>query len=267
MEQHAHVRGASRRPPRSRPFPGPDDSGISTGDRFRAYRTTGDRDLRNALVEEHRHLADMAARRFASRGEPLADLLQVAMLGLVKAVDRYDPSLGASFSSFAMPTLLGELRRHFRDATWPVHVTRRAQELHLALSAALEQLHHDLGRSPTPAELASAMGTSVDDVLVGLEAGNAYRTGSIDPGPNEDAEERAVLAVDDGELANADARLQLEPALGQLPDRAQRILRLRFFEQRTQAEIGGIVGLSQVQVSRILRSSLERLHEALASAS
>jgi RNA polymerase sigma-B factor len=245
--------------------PGLDGVDAEVTELFRAYRASGDRALRNELVQRHRYLAEICARRFAARGEPLADLLQVALLGLVKAVERFEPDYGSRFPAFAMPTLLGELRRHFRDATWPVHVARRGQELHLAMSAAAERLGQDLGRSPTPAELATAMGVTVEDVLHATEAGNAYRTTPIEPGPSEDIAERAVLALGDGGLGASDARLELHPALAELGERERLIVHLRFFEERTQSEIASIVGLSQVQVSRLLRASLDKLRGRLAT--
>jgi RNA polymerase sigma-B factor len=222
---------------------------------FREYRASGDRALRNDFVQRYRYLADLTARQFAGRGEPLSDLVQVALLALVKAVERFDPDYGVIFPTFAVPTLLGELRRHFRDATWPVHVTRRGQELHLALSSARERLGHDLGRSPTPTELADAMGVTVEDVLDAAEAANAYRTAPIEPSH----------AVGDGGLRSCDNRLMIEAALAQLPERERTIIHLRFVDGRTQAEIGRIVGVSQVQVSRLLRTSLSTLRGELAS--
>jgi RNA polymerase sigma-B factor len=242
-----------------------DEAGGSAADRFRRYRATGDRALRNELVHEHRHLAEMAARRFANRGEPLADLRQVALLGLVKAVERYNPDFSVAFSTFAAPTLSGELKRHFRDTTWPVHVTRKAQELHLRMSGTRERLTQELGRSPTVAELAAATGATVDDVLHASEAGNAYRSASLDVGPtDEGGDERARLAVEDHELGSADARVLLDAAVAQLAPREQRLLHLRFAEDRTQSEIAAVLGISQVQVSRLLRASLDVLRGRLA---
>lgn len=249
---------ARRTPPRDRPHATPTDGHQDNEviDLFRRYRATEDRALRNELVERHRYLANVTAQRFAGRGEPLPDLVQVALLALVKAVERFDPDYGVGFPAFAMPTLLGELRRHFRDYTWPVHVSRRGQELHLAMGAALESLHHELGRSPTPAELAVAMGVSTDEVLHAAEAGNAYRTASVE----------AHHALEEGQIQTSDLRLTLESALQSLPEREQRLIHLRFVEERSQAEIGRIVGLSQVHVSRLLRSSLESLRSRLSQA-
>lgn len=235
-------------------------------DRFRAYRRSGCRRQRNALVEAHRHLAHAAARRFAHRGEPLDDLQQVALLGLVKAVERFDPDKGVAFSSYAMPTMLGEVRRHFRDATWAVHVPRGLQELHLALAGARERLHEQLQRSPTVEELAAVTGAAVDDVLEALCVAGAYRTDPLHPTGDREGYEPAVLAVEDGGLHGAEARAALMPSLRLLEARERRIIHLRFVEQLTQADIARQVGLSQVQISRLLRASLEQLRSSLAGA-
>ena len=220
---------------------------------FRRLRATGDRELRNRLILRHRHLAEFYARRFSGRGEALADLEQVALLALLKAVERFDPDYGVAFGTFAQPTIVGELRRHLRDATWPVHVSRRGQELHLALAAAREDVAQRLGRSPTPAELATAMGVTVDDVLHAVEAANAYRTGPID----------ASRVLDEGGFAGADTRLALEAAMAALSERDRRVVKLRFAEGKTQAEIARQLGISQVHVSRVLRAALAVLRDQL----
>lgn len=222
-------------------------------DEFRRFRASRDRELRNRLVLRHRHIAEYHARRFTGRGEALGDLVQVALLALVKAVERFDPEYGVTFGTFAEPTIVGELRRHFRDATWPVHVSRRAQELHLAMAATRERLSHVLGRSPTTSELAAAAGVSVDDVLHAMEAGNAYRTTLLE----------ASHALGDGDLAAADDRLALREALSNLSTRDREIFRLRFTEGLSQSEIAHRLGVSQVHVSRLLRSGLAELRARL----
>ncbi len=250
----------ARRPER-RPWPDP-----VLIERFRRYRRTGERQVRNQIVEEHRWLATVASRKFANRGEPLDDLQQVALLGVVKAVERFDPERGSSFVTFALPTVMGELRRHFRDATWAVRVPRRAQELHLAMGSVLEPLAHQLGRSPTPGEIAAAMGVRVDDVLEAMEAGNAYRTASLSTRAGDDAvPEDMKLASDDRGLVEADVRVTLRELLHQLPERERRIVYLRYFDELTQTEIAQQVGVSQVHVSRLLRSSLDDLRRRLAA--
>jgi RNA polymerase sigma-B factor len=217
--------------------------------------------LRNELVEAHQWLGHVAARRFAHRGEPLDDLLQVALLGVLKAVERFDPDFGATFVTFAMPTITGELRRHFRDATWAVRVPRRAKELHLTLSGAMEALYQKLGHAPSVEEISEEMGISSDEVLEAMEAGNAYRTGPLanraaDDGSDEDA--RAVVFHDE-RLGQTDARVALYDVLDRLPERERQIVYLRFFRDRTQTEIAEIVGVSQVHVSRLLRASIASL--------
>jgi len=237
-------------------------------ERFRAYRSCQDRRLRNQLVEQHRWLAHVAVRRFTNRGEPLDDLLQVALLGVVKAVERFDPEYGSSFATFALPTITGELRRHFRDATWALRVSRRAKEMHLALTAAIEPLTHKLGRPPRLDELASVLGVTIDELVEAMEAGNAYRTSPLvhrnsDDGITEDV--RAV-AFDDHSLATADTRVILHRLLAELPSRERRIVYLRFFSDLTQSEIAEQVRVSQVHVSRLLRATLETLRQGLEAA-
>ncbi len=236
--------------------------------RFDEYRRSRDRRLRDDLVVEHQWIAVHCARRFAGRGEPMADLVQVGRLGVLKAVERYDPSFEVHFATFAVPTVLGELRRHFRDTTWPVHVPRRVKELHLELSAEVEALHQDLGRSPTVSELSERMGISEEQVLLGLEANAAYRSAPLvppaDTGSDDDGdEEGCTLGADDAAFGRVETAMLVRRLLRTLPERERRIVELRFFEGRTQLEIGEQVGLSQVHVSRVLRSSLDRLQRAL----
>jgi RNA polymerase sigma-B factor len=234
-------------------------------DRFRDYRRTGDRRTRNALVEEHRWIAVQCARRFAARGEPLDDLLQVAQLGVLKAVERFDPEVGVAFPSFAMPTVLGELRRHFRDCTWSLRVPRRLKELHVSLMRAAERLRHTLGRHPTVDELAEELRITTDEVLEVLDAGGAYRTVPITPVDDDEDDDResAALGEIDGEFDTADNRLAIRVLLEQLEPRERTIVYLRFFGSLTQQEISDRLGLSQVHVSRLLRRSLDQLHAAM----
>jgi RNA polymerase sigma-B factor len=236
-------------------------------DRFRAYRQTGDRSIRNALVEEHRWIAVQCSRRFVARGEPLEDLLQVAQLGVLKAVERFDPDHGVAFPSFAMPTVLGELRRHFRDCTWSLRVPRRLKELHVSLTRAAERLRHSLGRHPTVEELAEELRISTDDVLEVLDAGAAYRTVPIAPADDEDDDDResAALGEIDGEFEHADNRMAIRLLLEALEPRERTIVYLRFFGSLTQQEISDRLGLSQVHVSRLLRRSLDQLQATLAA--
>lgn len=240
------------------------------GQRFAEYRRTHDLRLRDQLVEEHRWIAVHCARRFGGRGEPMSDLVQVAALGVLKAVERFDPCYGVRFATFAIPTTLGELRRHFRDATWPVHVPRRAKELHLELAAAIEALHQELGRPPHVEELVEHTGLQRDEVRVALEANAAYRSVPLGGSGDADEPDDGTASPGDGSLGVEEAGYdQLETAvtvrslLDGLPERERRIVELRFFEGRSQVEIGERVGLSQVHVSRVLRSSLDRLQRVL----
>jgi RNA polymerase sigma-B factor len=239
-------------------------------ERFAEYRRSGDRAIRNAIVREHHWIAVHCARRFAHRGEPMDDLLQVAELGLLKAVERFDPSYRVVFATFAMPTITGELRRHFRDHTWPVRVPRRVKELYLELSACIEMLGHELGRPPRIDEIAEAMRASTDEVLEAMEAGAAYRSSSLtaptDNDDDGDREEGAIVGEVDASLAVADTRVSVRELVSELPERERKVVYLRFFEGRTQSEIADAVGVSQVHISRILRDTLHRLGHRLGAA-
>lgn len=239
---------------------------VSTAALFRRYREAPDRALRNELVERHRWLAVLAARRFAHRGEPMEDLVQVAQLGLLKAVERYDGERGVPFSSFAMPTVVGELRRHFRDRTWAVHVNRRAKDLHLEVPAATEALTRRLQRPPRLAELAEALCATEDETLQALSAGCAYRTVALASLEQFDGNlvEAPALGGEHRELALAADRVALGQLLRRLPPRQQTIVALRFLGELKQADIARRLGISQVHVSRLLRDALlamRREHE------
>jgi len=228
---------------------------------FRELRATGDRALRDRLLEEHRWIAVHCARRFADRGEPLDDLIQVGQIGLFKALERFDPDYGASFATFAVPTVLGEIRRHFRDTTWSVRVPRRLKDLHVEIAAATEQLVAKLERPPTPDELAQQLNVGVDDVLEAIEAGGGYRPVRLAAPSDTDEPSglQGVLGEDDAALEGVDDRLHVRRLLASLPERERRIVELRFFGELSQAEIAEEVGVSQVHVSRLLRSSLAEL--------
>jgi RNA polymerase sigma-B factor len=229
---------------------------------FAEYGRTGDVVLRDQLVAAHMSLAAYLARRFANRGQPLDDLVQVASLSLLKAVDRFDPDLGIEFSTYATTTIVGELKRHLRDRGWAVRAPRRMQELYLTLSQVVDTLGQELGRSPNIAELAAEVQASEEDVLEALEAGQAYRFASLDAprsdtDPPEPLGER--LGEEDVELARAEERATLDPLLEQLPHRQRQVIRLRFFEGLTQSEIARRLGISQMQVSRLLTRSVSQL--------
>ncbi|MGH9188905.1 MAG: RNA polymerase sigma factor SigF [Acidimicrobiales bacterium] len=229
--------------------------------KFEDYARTRDRSLRDELITAHIGLAEYLARRFANRGEPLDDLVQVASLGLLKAVDRFDPERGLEFSTYATPTIVGELKRHFRDKGWAVRVPRRVQELHLRLGTVVSELSQERGRSPTVAEIALAAGVSEEDVLEAIEAGHAYRFTSIDAptGEEGDGGMSGQLGEDDPRLADSENRAILSPLLARFPQREQMILHLRFFEGLTQSEIASRLGISQMHVSRLLARSLAQL--------
>ncbi|MDO0936212.1 SigB/SigF/SigG family RNA polymerase sigma factor [Streptomyces sp. DG2A-72] len=222
-------------------------------------------ELRNKLVRMHLPLVEHLARRFRNRGEPLDDLTQVATIGLIKSVDRFDPDRGVEFSTYATPTVVGEIKRHFRDKGWAVRVPRRLQELRLALTTATAELSQRHGRSPTVHELAEKLGISEEEVLEGLESANAYSTLSLDV-PDTDDESPAVadtLGAYDEALEGVEYRESLKPLLEDLPPREKRILLLRFFGNMTQSQIAQEVGISQMHVSRLLARTLAQLREKL----
>lgn len=229
---------------------------------FAEYARTGDVVLRDRLVEAHMGLASYLARRFANRGQPLDDLIQVASLGMLKAVDRFDPGLGIEFSTYATTTIVGELKRHLRDKGWAVRAPRRMQELYLNLSQVIDTLGQELGRSPTISEMANEVGASEEEVLEALEAGQAYRFASLDA-PKGDGEGGESLGDrighEDTELDRVEGRATLDPLLRQLPLRQRQVVELRFFEGLTQSEIARRLGISQMQVSRLLTRSVAQL--------
>lgn len=229
--------------------------------RFEEYRRSRARELRNELVQEHMGLAEALAHRYTHRGEPIEDLCQVAMVGLLKAVERFEPARGVRFTSFATPTILGELKRHFRDRGWAVRVPRSVQEVHLRLRQAVATLHQELGRAPSTAELAERLEITEEEVLEATEAGGLYRLSSLDaPTPTGDPDARAGGHLDPG-LLSVENRLAVERLLARLPDRERSIVELRFFAGLTQAEIAERIGISQMHVSRLLTRSLGSLGE------
>jgi RNA polymerase sigma-B factor len=231
---------------------------------FQTFAVTRSPAVRDQLIEAHLGLAEYLARRFSNRGEPLDDLVQVASLGLVKAVERFDPGRGLEFTTFATPTIVGELKRHFRDKGWAVRVPRRVQELHLRVTGVIDDLQLELGRSPTVAEIAVRAGTSEDEVIEAVDAGSAYRSASLDAGRSDDEESPGLLGQlgeIDPELARAERRAALSPLVAELPQREQLMLYLRFYQGKTQSEIAQRLGISQMHVSRLLSRSLERLRE------
>lgn len=232
--------------------------------RFAEFRRTGDRRLREELVLEHRDLALRLAHRYSGRGEPMEDLQQVALVGLLKAVERFEPARGHAFASFAVPTILGELKRHFRDHAWAVRVSRGMQELTLEVNRVVGDLAQELGRSPTVEEIAGWIGRPPEVVLEAMEASRAFRAGSFDggrrEGAGEDVEDSVPLVERLGDeergLAHVERELTMRSLLRLLPDRERRIVELRFYSGMTQSEIGRRLGMSQMHVSRLLTKSI-----------
>jgi RNA polymerase sigma-B factor len=208
-------------------------------------------------------LAHQLARRFLHRGEPLDDLVQVASVALVKSVDRFDPERGVDFAAFATRTIIGELKRHFRDKGWAVRASRRVQELYLELGHATSTLVQQLGRSPTVAELARMTSSSEEAVIEAIEAGQGYRATSIDASENDDDPLTARLGELDARFDSVEDRALLAPALAQLPPRERTILHMRFVEGLTQSEIAVTIGVSQMHVSRLLAASLNQLRQQI----
>ncbi|MEV0060650.1 RNA polymerase sigma factor SigF [Nocardia sp. NPDC050718] len=219
---------------------------------------------RDALINRCIPLADHIARKFSGRGEPFDDLSQVARVGLVHAVDRFDLSRGSNFLSFAVPTIMGEVRRYFRDNTWAMRVPRRVKETHLRIGAAVDQLSQRLGRSPTAKEIAAELDVDPDEVTQAVIAGNAYQPTSIDAasvGRDSDASLLDTLGEEESQFDRVEEYIAVRPLLAGLPERERRILTMRFFESMTQTQIAAQLGISQMHVSRILAKTLARLRE------
>jgi RNA polymerase sigma-B factor len=239
---------------------------------FAEYRRTGDRRLRNQLVEENRQVAEYFIKRYSHRGVPTDDLRQISLLAVIAAVERFDPSMGVAFSTFASRTIEGELKRYLRDRTWTVRPPRRAQELHLELRRADEELSQRLGRSPTIAELAEEVDASQDHVLEALEAGVAHQATSLDqpqgggaPDEVRSVGDRVLVDNEDG-FADIERRQVVTELLDGLPEREREVIRLRFFENMTQPEIAERMGVSQSYLSRIIRRTLVDLRDRLSEA-
>ncbi|GAA0571725.1 hypothetical protein GCM10010172_65260 [Paractinoplanes ferrugineus] len=217
--------------------------------------------VRDRTIEAWMPLARHLANRYAGRGEPTDDLFQVALVGLIKSVDRFDADRGVEFAGFAIPTIVGELKRHFRDRTWSIRVPRRLQELRLAITGANTTLTHTLGRSPTVADIAAHLEISEEDVLEGLEGARAYNATSLSTPISADGntELGETLGGVDREYEHAETRLALAPAMAALDEREQRIVSLRFYGNLTQSQIAERVGISQMHVSRLLTKALGKM--------
>jgi RNA polymerase sigma-B factor len=267
--------GRQRMRPAYPPSVGPGHAGLHDDDRaarsredrrlLLAYHEAGDSGAREALVERFLPLARQLARRYQRGGEALDDLVQVASLGLLKAIDRFDPSRETAFSSFAVPTILGELKRHFRDKGWSVRVPRDLQELAVRVDRVGEELARELGRAPTPAEIGERVNATSEQVLEAREAAGAYRAVSLDRPRDDDEEGEGVadsVGAEDPGFGLAEDAATVERLMRVLSDREREVLRLRFAEDLTQSEIGQRVGVSQMHVSRLIRQSVARLREA-----
>ena len=235
---------------------------------FQAYLEGGDLGARERLVQRFLPLARQLARRYGSSGETIDDLIQVASLGLVKAIDRYELDRGTAFSSFAVPTILGEIKRHFRDTGWTLRVPRAIQERRMQVNRAIPQLTGKLGRSPTTAEIAEHIDATSEEVLEALEAAVAYEPVSLDTSPGAEDDDEAwghSLGTEDPGYELVEYGATLAPAMRALPEREQLILHMRFVEDMTQSQIADRIGISQMHVSRLIRKALEAMRKQTAS--
>jgi len=225
---------------------------------LRAYHRGDDQEARERIMVELMPLVRALASRYAGRGEPLEDLVQVGALGLIKAVDRFDVDRGVEFSSYAVPTIVGEIRRHFRDKAWAMHVPRRLKELSVRLSRVLDELTSELGRSPTVAELAEATGVEEEDVIDALDSAHAYSTRSLHAPFDDEADDSLSdkLGVEEAGYAEVEDTALVDAGLEVLDQRERRIVELRFFGEMTQSQIAAELGISQMHVSRLLRRAL-----------
>jgi RNA polymerase sigma-B factor len=240
---------------------------VSEYDLLRLARLQGDKVAREELITRYLPLVRSLARRFMSRGQPLEDLIQVGSIGLIKAIDRFDLDRGVELSTYATPTILGEIKRYFRDKGWAVKVPRALQDLNVRLNRVVEHMTVDLQRSPTIAELASATQVSEEEVVEALESGRAYTSVSIFSGGAAEDEESMELLDCLGQEEPAydlfEQRRVLAPAMGRLDPRERLILHLRFFEGMTQTQVAARIGISQMHVSRLIRKSIDSLRETM----
>ena len=238
-----------------------------TRELFRRYKEQGDMEAREQLVMSHLNLVRFLANKFKNRGEPLDDLVQVGYLGLIKAIDRFDPSRGLEFTTCATPTSMGEIKRHFRDKGWSVRVPRRLQELSAKVNQATDALTAELQRSPSIAEVAAYLDATPDEVLEAMESSSAYSSVPLEAPSGADADDTpSVLdryATEDSDLAFTDDRLVIEEALEGFSPREREVIDLRFLKGMTQIEIAEQLGISQVQVSRLLRRTLKKIQDKI----
>lgn len=235
---------------------------------FRRLRRTSDPQIRNQLVMMHMNLVRFLAGKFANRGEPLEDLVQVGIIGLINAIDRFDPERGTKFSTYATPTIVGEIKRYFRDKAWNLKVPRRMQELNLSASKAAESLSQRLGRSPTIQEISEVIGATEEETLEAIELGNAYDTVSLDSKVSFEGEPAPLTLSDfigniDDKLQNIETYGDLSEALNYLDSREKKIIYLRFFKDMSQTEVAERLKISQMHVSRLQQKALKRLKQLL----
>lgn len=238
-----------------------------TRELFRRYKQDGDGEARDQLIVSHLNLVRFLASKFKNRGESLEDLVQVGTIGLIKAIDRFDPDRGLEFTTYATPTIMGEIKRHFRDKGWSVRVPRRLQELSAKVNQVSDELTNQLQRSPSVAEIADRLGTTVDEVLEAMESSSAYSSVPLEGGGSSDDDESPSVidhyVTEDADLAASDDRIVLEDAIADFSPRERDVIRMRFVDGLTQVEIAERMGISQVQVSRLLRRTLRRLQDKI----
>ena len=237
-----------------------------TRELFSLYKDEGDEAARDELIMSHLNLVRFLASKFKNRGEPLDDLIQVGTIGLIKAIDRFDPARGLEFTTYATPTILGEIKRHFRDKGWSIRVPRRLQELSAKVNQATDDLTKELQRSPSTEEVAAKLGVSVDEVLEAMESSGAYSSVPLEAGGSDDEDAPAVIdhyASVDENLAASDDRMVIEDTIRDFSPREREVIRMRFVEGLTQVEIAKRLGVSQVQVSRLLRRTLKKVQEKI----
>ena len=241
-----------------------------TQELFRDYTRTRGRGTRDQLVIMHQNLVRFLAGKFANRGEPLEDLIQVGVIGLINAIDRFDPDRGTKFSTYATPTIVGEIRRHFRDKAWSLKVPRRLQELNLAANKAAENLSQRIGHPPTIQEIAEEVGASEEEALEAIELGNAYDTVSLDSKLAYDGESAPLTLAEfvgdvDGSLQNIETYGDLKQAMDSLEPREKAIIYYRFFKDMSQTEVAKRLNISQMHVSRLQQKAVKRLKELLSA--
>lgn len=237
-----------------------------TRELFALYKDEGDEDAREQLIVSRLNLVRFLASKFKNRGESLDDLIQVGTIGLIKAIDRFEPERGLEFTTYATPTIMGEIKRHFRDKGWSVRVPRRLQELSAKVNQATDELTKDLQRSPSVDEIAASLGVTVDEVLEAMESSSAYSSVPLEGGGSGDQDAPSVIdhyATEDQDLLASDDRMVIEDTIGSFSPREQEVLKMRFQDGLTQVEIAKRLGVSQVQVSRFLRRTLKKVQDRI----